>query len=332
MQRRVVKGWRARLLPALSIGNALAVALVWLSNRFVSEDAWCPMLLAYVPQPIYALPVLVVLLWATIARRWKIAGVQLALLVISVFGLMGLSFHSNSQGSKDSLRLMTFNVQLMHKGTDNVLALIRQSNPDIFCLQECNSAPERPIVHQVRAALPAYEIAYAHGLIIGTRLPLVSSKVVRLDPGRPMLEAVVRFRERDITIANVHLIPIFIDRYLLDSPGIIPDHLRIAGAERDIQLKLLLDYAATQSQPLVLSGDFNAPAGAGFHRKLSKKLTDAFASVGSGFGYTIPARFPLMRLDFVYVSHDLGVQGCFVSDRVASDHRAVIADLAVSRD
>jgi endonuclease/exonuclease/phosphatase family metal-dependent hydrolase len=224
---------------------------------------------------------------------------------------------------------MTFNVQLMHKGTDNVLAAIRQSNPDVFCLQECNSAPERPIVDQVKTGMLTYEIAYAHGLIIGTRLPLVSSRVVRLDPGRPMLEATIRFRERDITIANVHLIPIFIDRYLLESPGIIPDHLRIAGAERDIQLKSLLSYASSLTQPLVLCGDFNAPAATGFHRALSERLTDAFATVGSGFGYTIPAKFPLMRLDYVYVSHEVIVRRCFVPDAVASDHRAVVADLKI---
>jgi endonuclease/exonuclease/phosphatase (EEP) superfamily protein YafD len=282
-----------------------------------------------VPQVIYLLPLLIIIAWAAFAKRWRVLILQMVLLLVMVCGPMGLVFHPQSQKADGVLRLMTFNVQLMHKGTENVLAAIRQWNPDVFCLQECNTAPERPIVDQVKAGMPGYEIAYAHGLIIGTRLPLISSRVVRLDPGRPMLEATVRFQEREIAIANVHLIPIFIDQYLLESPGIIPDHLRIAGAERERQLKLLIDYSRSVNGPLVLCGDFNAPAGAGFHRRLSEELTDGFGSAGSGFGYTIPASFPLMRLDYVYVSHEAIVQRCFVPDAVASDHRAVVADLKI---
>jgi endonuclease/exonuclease/phosphatase family metal-dependent hydrolase len=227
------------------------------------------------------------------------------------------------------IKVLTLNIQRGKQGLGKVIDLIRRQDPEVICLQECDSTKEEPIVDQIRAGLPEYEITESRGVAVGSRLPVESFRVIGLPNGKPLVEARVMWRGKPVTVASVHLVAIFIDQYLFASPAKIPGHLRKAGAEREEQLQALLTHSTTVPN-LILCGDFNAPANAGFHRRLGDRLTDSFATVGSGFGYTIPASFPLMRLDFVYTSHDVTPRRCEVLSEIVSDHRAVVAEMDFS--
>jgi vancomycin resistance protein VanJ len=77
----------------------------------------------------------------------------------------------------------------------------------------------------------------------------------------------------------------------------------------------------------LVAGDFNSPPGSHGLRPLRRRLADAFAADGSGFGFTFPNRLPLLRIDYLLVSPELAVLDCRVLRTGASDHRAVVADL-----
>ncbi|MCI4041810.1 endonuclease/exonuclease/phosphatase family protein [Streptomyces sp. TRM75563] len=77
--------------------------------------------------------------------------------------------------------------------------------------------------------------------------------------------------------------------------------------------------------PQILLGDFNAEPAAPELAPLWQELTDADPAAP-----TFPAQDPVKRIDFVAVSKDgAGVRRAWVPKSVASDHRAVVADLLV---
>ncbi|KAB2807226.1 hypothetical protein F9L07_27465 [Pimelobacter simplex] len=95
-------------------------------------------------------------------------------------------------------------------------------------------------------------------------------------------------------------------------------------AGRDSMLDhLASEIDADDSPRLVAMGDFNAattdPALKGIRRHLSEPR-----STGLSFGFTWPARFPLVRIDHIF-ERGLTVLGTRVAKAGSSDHRAVLA-------
>jgi endonuclease/exonuclease/phosphatase family metal-dependent hydrolase len=77
----------------------------------------------------------------------------------------------------------------------------------------------------------------------------------------------------------------------------------------------------------VLLGDFNAEPAAPELAPLWTRLSDVWTSAEPG--YTYPADVPTKRIDFVTVSTRVHPRGAQVVDTLASDHRPVVADLAL---
>ncbi|MFC8654418.1 endonuclease/exonuclease/phosphatase family protein [Streptomyces parvus] len=79
--------------------------------------------------------------------------------------------------------------------------------------------------------------------------------------------------------------------------------------------------------PKILLGDLNAEPAAPELAPLWRELTDADPGAP-----TFPAQDPVKRIDFVTVSKDrAGVRRAWVPESLASDHRAVVADLLLRR-
>ncbi|MET9771180.1 endonuclease/exonuclease/phosphatase family protein [Streptomyces sp. NPDC006415] len=79
--------------------------------------------------------------------------------------------------------------------------------------------------------------------------------------------------------------------------------------------------------PQILLGDFNAEPAAPELAPLWGELTDAAPGAP-----TFPALDPVKRIDFVAVSKNrIGVRRAWVPESVASDHRAVVADLLLRK-
>jgi endonuclease/exonuclease/phosphatase family metal-dependent hydrolase len=80
----------------------------------------------------------------------------------------------------------------------------------------------------------------------------------------------------------------------------------------------------------VLLGDLNAGPDAPELAPLWERLTDAWSVTYGPGGETFLADKPVKRIDYVAVSRGLAVTGCDVPVTLASDHRPVVADLAVT--
>ena len=86
---------------------------------------------------------------------------------------------------------------------------------------------------------------------------------------------------------------------------------------------------APEGQPVIVGGDFNSPTGDSLFRELKPRLRDSFRVRPIGLGNTITNDFPFSRIDQVWISDDFRVHAVVTRRTRHSDHRLVVADLAL---
>ncbi len=83
--------------------------------------------------------------------------------------------------------------------------------------------------------------------------------------------------------------------------------------------------------PVLVGGDFNAPAGDAVFREFPPRMRDVFRAAGRGWGDTIVNEFPVHRIDQIWTSPELQPEAAAVCRTVHSDHRMLICDLVLRR-
>jgi len=244
------------------------------------------------------------------------------------------------------LRVMTYNVhRCIGAGgidsIDDIAGLCAEAQADIIALQELDApeTDEEEGVHHARdlgARLGMRLLFcrtfrrgvgyYGHALL--SRYPLELKRVTTF----PAAEG--RASEpRGAIWARVSLA----DGKTLD---VISTHFGLSRRDRHLQSRELLGDAwlgnPELKRPCIVCGDLNAIASASAtYRRLAEHLTDAQRAVhGHSPKPTFPARFPIIRVDHVFVSPEIRVEGVSVPRDVrarrASDHLPLVVDLTVS--
>ncbi len=245
------------------------------------------------------------------------------------------------------VRVMTYNVHSC-RGRDGLVsperiaAVIAAARPDIVALQELDVGRARSggldqaqlIARSLGMEFhfhPALRVKEEHyGDAILSHLPL---RLLRAGPlpglaGRPLLE------------------PRGALRVTVELPGgsalhVINTHLGLLPGEQLAQVKALLgedwvEDPAHRDAPLVLLGDFNAVPRSRPYRRLAARLRDAQCALpGQRPRPTFPARWPLLRLDHVFLGQGVELRAIEVprgaAERIASDHLPLVAELDMAR-
>ncbi len=244
-----------------------------------------------------------------------------------------------------TLRVLSYNIHT-GIGTDGVLdlsrtaAAIRDTGADVVALQEVDvhwaarsdfRDQARDLADMLRMRVffaPIYDLdpltpgapRRQYGVAVLSRFPVLHTEnheITRLstqDPNpvpRPtpgFAEAVVLVRGVPVHVYSTHL------------------DYRPDPAVREMQVADTLRIMSDDRGPQVLLGDFNAPHEAPELAPLWTVLTDAAPEGG-----TYPADAPTKAIDFVTVSDGVRVRSATVPETLASDHRPVLAELAVPR-
>lgn len=132
-----------------------------------------------------------------------------------------------------------------------------------------------------------------------------------------------------LDVASVRLIPPVFRTDIWSS-----DHWRSQAENRRTRREQLRDVVLELEQvasgaPLIVGGDFNAPAGDGALREMRPRLRDAFSEAGRGWGNTGINDIPVQRVDQVWVSCEVRPVSVVARKSVHSDHRMVVCDLVV---
>jgi vancomycin resistance protein VanJ len=309
-----------RYLDILTGLISFALLFLWVIQRLGADQVWWATVLAYVPQHLYVVPTLVLLLWALWKRSWRSLLLNSLCFLFWLFILMGFVINLPMAQTDKTLRLMTFNVRKDGVNANQVAALVNQHQLDIIAFQEVKN---QNWVDEVISLLPGWYAAYEKETATFSRFPIVDQQsylVAGLD--RVFLETELDTPLGKLTVFNVHLGTVLI------TYG--PERMTQTTARRWEQLKMLLDVIETQSNPVILLGDFNTTPLSALYRELNNHLENAFAHSGFGFGYTFRSDLPVIRIDHIWLSRELTSQKSYVLPLLASDHRPLFAELRVT--
>jgi endonuclease/exonuclease/phosphatase (EEP) superfamily protein YafD len=198
----------------------------------------------------------------------------------------------------------------------------------VLSLQESGPPSGPPFRERAALVLPGFQVVADGELAIFSRHPIVDWEVQRLGSGtgRSVLIARIRVHERELTVLNTHFFRGRIDPQSGVLARALADIQR-AGEIHRLQTDRLVEIAGSFAGPRALTGDFNLPPRGGLYRRLTAEHVDTFAVAGRGFGYTFPAALPLVRIDYILASPELGARSCRALRVAGSDHRAVLAEV-----
>lgn len=326
----------------LNLAYLLALLTLSLTNAAGPEGWWLGSLNLYLPQWLWALPILVLgpLTWA-LARR--LTWVPLAALVW-VFGpIMGLCWHGGWPARPDGpilgaasghLRVMTYNVKWGRRDADAVIRDIAAFHPDLIQMQDSGGVAEGTIGR----ALTGWNVQVDGQYLVASRLPLSPLQAYDISyPGSQhhCVRYTLRVSGAEIAVYNVHL--------LSPREGLISVRHRQTGGmegnaeQRQFEAGRLAKLVGAETGPTLVTGDLNAPVQSLVCRSLfGAGLRDAFTEAGFGYGYTYGGYTrigqPYVRIDHILASRQWQIRHCWVGNAVGSDHCPVIADLTLKRE
>lgn len=234
------------------------------------------------------------------------------------------------------MRFLTYNVHGC-RGTDGrldasrIAEVIAQCEPDVIALQELDVgrarsggmdqaheiARELDMKFHFHAAMKVEEEHYGNAILTARPMRFVKSGILpALGEPRGALHVEIE--------SGVGPIQVF------------TTHLGVMRGQRNLQLDPLLSRkwigGIDSNMPLVLMGDFNAVPYSGVYRRLTRVMQDATQYRGRR-GATFPSRFPLLRIDHIFVRGPVTSLGSCVHDsalaRRASDHCPLYVDLEI---
>jgi vancomycin resistance protein VanJ len=196
--------------------------------------------------------------------------------------------------------------------------------PDVVLLQE---SPSRAHLESLSRDLFGTDGAFLWG---GDTAILARGQLAprRLDGTAHFVHAAVVLPSGfQVEVISVRLTP---PVFRLDfwSPGFWSDH-RNKRVKHRRQIEILMEGlpSRSESNPLIVGGDFNAPPNDDALAPLRQRLYDTFQQAGRGWGNTGTNRFPLFRVDQIWASGSLRAESVFAQRTVHSDHRLVVCDL-----
>jgi vancomycin resistance protein VanJ len=303
----------------LLVLNALTLIGLWFWTERYGEHHWLATILAYIPQHLYGIPSLLLLIWAIRNHNLFGAMANLIVLVGFLFTFMGFNIpKSNSASSKSTLRFVTYN---LHQD-NRAIAALKRLQPDIAVLQE--SRDVNGLLNELRAAFPNFSIQHENELTTISRFPIRDTHIYRLPKNRrPLLEVTLEINGKSVRVVNTHY-------PTLDFQGLAS---RSTNAENRINTNALVRLGMTkilleldQQTPLLIGGDFNTTPRGAMYSSLRAKYQNAFEQAGWGFGFTYSSRVPVIRIDHVWMNSKVRATRAFAVDDHASDHRPFVTD------
>lgn len=302
---------------------AAILAVVFVARHALGETTGPTLLLGVVPDLIWVVLILcATLMWRGGQPR---KGWVFAIGIVGMLAFLEPGLPSVPTGASSSITVLQLNMQHGLSGQEGIARLIRERQPDVIFLQETGPldqlVPTGPLVE----ALKDYNLSNATTMPLTGQHEVIAVKgpILRnidydlpelpgesLPRGKHLTAVEIEVGGRKLIVATVHLSP-------------TQDAASKVSRVRSEQLRRVAAFIEAQEHSVILAGDFNSPPHGPGYRRMSAVATDLFRSRGVGFGWTITARLPLRRIDYIWFKGALIPLECHVVDDIVSDHRAV---------
>jgi endonuclease/exonuclease/phosphatase (EEP) superfamily protein YafD len=264
---------------------------------------------------------LVVAILAGLARSGLLAVLAVLLVIVNCTHFT-LALEGGAQdapaGAPRFLRVVTFNVWHHNDRIEDVAKFLADTDADLVVMQEMTSASWAKLREALGARYP-YSLG-DYGLVILSKYNIIENGRVDRGGMPPWASLMLRFAKIEVkgtqvTFAGAHLARPFYPK------------LQYSDALS------LVNFVRQQHGPLILAGDFNMSP-------WTDKLTGFTQATGleryNTFHFTWPLHargltlLPFVAIDHVFASPDFAKIATDVGPRLGSDHRAVIADIALA--
>ena len=263
--------------------------------------------------------------------------IRTARLALIICSLMACSL-SNSKvtvahkdGSR-SLRVMTYNIRAADYGLKRIIATVQKGEADIIALQEVDKLVRRTgRIDQPKKIARSLGMKYVFrkhfsyqggefGLVLLSRYKIDHVERVRVRRSNlVLLKARVHTPERPVTVIVVHFHPTNpLDKATIKKEN---DAARLREAKRAFEIATIYDTS------YLIMGDFNANSGSPAYGLFAEKFQDCCRVGGGLWDKTWPAKFPITRIDYIWVSRHFRVLRCRTLESNASDHLPVVAEI-----
>jgi endonuclease/exonuclease/phosphatase (EEP) superfamily protein YafD len=281
-------------------------------------------------------------LWCLWVERRGIA----ALLKVLFLALLGLEDDWRWRGAgivpieAPSFTVVALNVRNYVAGHTKVVEGIKSLDPDVALLSE--NHVDAAGKEELRTAFAPYTFVSGRSgeAAIASRLPILDATEVDFPSRAPTLRRPNRLEEQvhhphrsfmhvrvDIYGSPVNVLSI---RLIAGRPAsnALADQLawgRYLHTTQREEVRFLFDYLSRLRGPVVLGGDFNAPPSSRLIREISAFATDAYLASHRVGLPTFPAKFPAMRLDYLFSMNGVVPADASRPDLRVSDHYPILA-------
>jgi endonuclease/exonuclease/phosphatase family metal-dependent hydrolase len=252
--------------------------------------------------------------------------------ILTIF--VALAVAASELPGPKTFRVMSYNI---HHGQgrdgkvdlERIAALIKAEKADIVGLQEVDRGVARTARRDLIAELARLtgmnvcfekNIAYQggeYGNAILTRFPILAKtnthyRMLRDREQRGLLAAVLDVHGERVLFLNTHL-----------------DYRKNDAERRSNTAQMKETINGYPGLPVILCGDFNATAESRTYERLGGFLRDAWKEAGRGNGFTFPSGLPARRIDYIWICKQVRPIRTWIPESQASDHRPVVAEVAL---
>ena len=333
-------------LAVVFTGLLLAAAVLSWRASFVSPEQggfWATIALL---MPVVLLANLAALVWWLIRRRWVVALMPLAALLLNmgyVSSMIQLPDFNVSDGSHD-IRIATLNVNGFRQlGPKSITAaavaeMMRHEQVDVLCLQEFldDSRFTADSIGELFSRRMPYFVSEGNGAV-ASRYPILDCKYVRFpDTSNDYLRADLLVEGDTVRIFSVHLqtsgIAQLRRRFQKDYNREAPVDSMLGAVDRNsriraAQVREIRAETDASPYPVILAGDFNDTPSSYSYREMKGALTDGFRRCGNGYGGTFRYLGGLLRIDYIFYDDTFECVRYYMPSETVSDHKVVIAEL-----
>ncbi|MEU5524159.1 endonuclease/exonuclease/phosphatase family protein [Streptomyces sp. NPDC047860] len=260
------------------------------------------------------IPVLLVLAVLRKSATALIATILPAAVWLNLFG--GLLTDKNAEGG--DLTVATHNVNADNPDPSRTARDVASSGADVLALEELKASK-----------VPAYESAlaatYKHHAVVGTvglwsKYPLSDVRAVDIRLGwQRAMRATVTAPSGRVAVYVAHL------------PSVrVKMEAGFTARQRDKSADALGEAIAAERLPnVVLLGDLNGTMNDRALNAVTSQMRSTQGAVGSGFGFSWPASFPMARIDQILVK-GAEPEASWTLPATASDHLPIAARVKVT--
>ena len=275
-----------------------------------------------------------------------------------LFFIIGLPFLKLFYKVSDSIEevevnditILSYNVHLFNKFdwmpdtdvTTDIKTFIKQTNPDIVCLQEFTPL-KKPF-------LPDYK--YKHVVTKGTNIQsglAIFSKYPIVDKGNlnfsntynNTIFADIKVNNKIIRVYTMHLESLGIASDIVDEIDIINESkskkilkkIQTAFVDQQEQAESILKHREKIEMPVIICGDMNNSAFSYAYNTIRGDLNDAFVESGKDFGKSYNFKFFPFRIDYILTDRQLQVKEFKTHNEIKkSDHYPIFARFKIKKE